>query len=33
MLYYCTKALKMEMTVNREFDNYMKQIFKTCEKV
>ena len=28
---YCIKASNMEATVNKEYDNYMKQMFKTCE--
>ena len=31
IVYYCTQAANMEMTVNRECDNYMNQMFKTCE--
>ena len=30
-IYYCTEASNMETTVNKESDNYMKQMFKTCE--
>ena len=31
VIYSCTKAFNMETTVNKECDNYMKQMFKTCE--
>ena len=29
VIYYCTKASNMEATVNKECDEYMKEIFKT----
>ena len=31
VIYSCTKASTMETTVNKGCDNYMKQMFKTCE--
>ena len=31
VIYPCTKTSNMETTVNKECDNYMKQMFKTCE--
>ena len=30
-MYYCTESSDMEMTVNMESDNFMKQMFKACE--
>ena len=31
VIYPCTKTSNMETTVNKECDNYMKQMSKTCE--
>ena len=31
VIYYRTKASNMETTVNKECDNYMKEMFRTCE--
>ena len=31
VVYFCTESSNMETTVNKECDNYMKRMFKTCE--
>ena len=31
VVYYCTKVSNMETKVNKEYENYMKEMFKRCE--
>ena len=33
VIYPCTKAWNMETTVNSKCDNYIKQMFRTCQNV